>query len=231
MIFNGIEKDYIKVNMGLFRPPTPPIHFNTREKRGGGAVRRNKRFTDMTLTVPITIRTDSHVELLKEDISDWLYHKEPKRLEFKQIPNRYYMAEYEGMELEEKYKYATGEIYFYLSEPYRFGVDKTIDITTTNQTFEVTGQDKTNWYTKAVFGTPSTTYELTGSNGLYVKLNYNFVAGDVLEINYANRSVTLNGIDLAVSIDLRTNWTALPIGYIDLMATQPTTLYYAERFY
>lgn len=29
MIFNGIEKDYIRVIADLFRPPSPPIMFDT----------------------------------------------------------------------------------------------------------------------------------------------------------------------------------------------------------
>lgn len=231
MIFNGIEKGYIKVNMELFRPPTPPIAFYTTERQRGGSRTRKKRFTDMVLPVPVTIKSDRHIEFLKEEISNWLYHEGPKQLIFKQIPNRYYLAEYESMELDERYKYAKGVINFYLAEGYRFGEDKKINLTTTNQTFLITGQIETPWTSRTVFTESASQFTIVGPYGGNITLNYNFIEGDVLEIDYKTRDVYLNGNDLAVAVDLRTEWFELPTGNVTLRASHPTEVAYTERYY
>lgn len=231
MIFNGIEKEFVRVNMEIYRPPTPPIEFYTTERQRGGSRTRKKRFTDMVLPVPVTIRSDRPIESLKEEISNWLYHEDPKQLIFKQIPNRYYLAEYEGMELEERYKYAKGVINFYLAEGYRFGEDKKINLITTNQTFLVTGQASTPWKSRTVFTVPQSQFTIVGPYDGNITLNYNFTEGDVLEIDYQTRDVYLNGNDLAVAVDLRTDWFELPVGNVSLQASHETEVIYTERYY
>lgn len=230
MIFNGVEKDYVKVNMGLFRPPTPPIEFNTTERRRGGSKTRKKRFTDMTLPVPVTIRSDQPIEYLKEEISDWLYHEEPKKLIFKQIPDRYYLAEYESMELNERHKYAKGTIYFYLALGYRFGENKTLNVTSSNQSFNITGQEEAPWQSETVFDDSTSQYKLESNTGKII-LNFDFVSGDVLRIDYKTRSITLNGVNIDVGLSLNSEWFDLNPGYMTLSASDETELTYTERFY
>ncbi|HLQ97915.1 MAG TPA: distal tail protein Dit [Candidatus Dormibacteraeota bacterium] len=240
MIFNGIEKDFIKVNMELFRPPTPPIEFSTSENPSGGSIKRRKRFTDMTLPVPVTIRNDKSIEFLKEEMSDWLYHEEPKPLKFKQIPDRFYLAEYESMELREKYRYAKGVINFYLAQPYRFSEEKSLDLTGEKQNVSIAGQIKTPWKTKTTFDEKTNSYELQfnspGKSDLRdinkIKLNYEFVAGDVLEIDYSKRKVTVNGVDRSnILVILQSNYMELPIGEVEFEASHETELFYHERYY
>ena len=230
MIFNGIEKDYMRVNMELFRPPTPPIEFQTSEMSRGGSRTSRKRFTDMILPVPITIDSDRAIEHLKEEISGWLYHAEPKKLIFKQIPDRYYLAEYESMELNEKYKYAKGVINFYLAEAYRFGKSNTLDLTPTMNIFEIKGQIGTPWTTRTVFTVPQSRFTIEAENGLYVLLNYNFVAGDVLEVGYYKREVKLNGRNLVASVSMSSVWKQLEVGYLNIKSSANSTLRYDERY-
>src|SRR5690554_3041015 len=177
MIFNGIEKDYIRVNIELFRPPTPPIEFYKTPKRSGGSRVRKKRFTDLTLPVPVTVFGRPTVEDIKEDMTDWLVHDVPKKLVFKDKPERYYLAEYESVDLDERKYRAKGHIYFYLQEGYRFGEFKKINITTQSSSYEISGQVETPWKTKTIFSESANRFTLEGSNGLKIILNFNFTAG------------------------------------------------------
>lgn len=230
MIFNGIEKDYVRVNMSLFRPPTPPIEFNTRANRRGGSRTKSKRFTDMILPVPVTMKSDKPIEFLKEDLSDWLYHDEPKKLTFKQIPDRYYLAEYESMELEEKVYFAKGTIYFYLEQGHRYGLDKNINITTSNKSFDIKGQIETPWISQTTFTSDQSEYVLESEMGK-IKLTYDFVRGDVLRINYKEREITVNNRNLDVGLSLNSEWFLLDPGYMTLKASHETEIYYTERYY
>lgn len=230
MIFNGIEKEYIKVTRELFRPPTPPIEFLTRPRRKGGARTKRKRFTDVVLPVPVVIRSETTIEDLKEDMANWLVHDEPKKLIFKDKPNRYYLAEYDSMELDEKIHYAKGVINFYLAEGYRFGEEVTLNLTSSSKSFTVKGQESTPWKSRTRFSVPQSSYTLESNVGK-VLLEYDFIAGDVLEIDYDKRDVRLNGKDLAFSVLLETVWAELPVGEVSLKASQPTELTYSERYY
>lgn len=231
MIFNGIEKDYIKVNMALFRPPTPPIEFKVKEKVQGGSRKIGKRFTDMILPVPITIKSDRPIEFLKEEISNWLYSEEAQKLVFRQIPNRYYLAEYESMQLDEKGRYAKGVINFYLAEAYRYGYDVPIKLPSTFTSYAIKGQTKTPWTSKTIFTSAQSSFVLETDQGGKISLQYNFVVGDTLEIDYDKRKVSLNGNNLAVSILFETVWFLLNPGNVQIRASHPTTLIYTPRFY
>lgn len=230
MIFNGIEKDYVRVNMDLFRPPTPPIEFQTSERRKGGSRTRKKRFTDMVLPVPIVISSDRAIEHLKEELSDWLYHEKPKKLIFKQIPDRYYLAEYDSMELNEKYKYAKGVINFYLAEGYRFGAEKTLNITSDFTNHVITGQVEAPWTSTTKFAVPQSQFTIESNTG-EITLNYEFKAGDVLEISYKSRDIFVSGIDINVGLSLESVWFDLKPGRMQLRASHPTTLKYDERYH
>lgn len=231
MIFNGIEKDYIRVLRELFRPPTPPIEFNVFEKAKGGERVRRKRYGGLELQVPVVIKSPERIEDLKEDLTTWLVHDEPKKLVFKDKPDRYYLAFYKNMELNEYYKMAIGTITFYLPEGYRFGPTNTLKIKTEFNTYVIKGQIKTPWKSKTVFKDSASRYVLEIDNGGRIILNYNFTSGDVLEIDYEKRDVFLNGKDLATAIDIKTEWFELPVGEVQLRASHETELTYIERYY
>lgn len=231
MIFNGIEKDYIHVRRELFRPPTPPIEFNVFEKAKGGERVRRKRYGGMELPVPVVIKSSERIEDLKEDLSTWLVHDEPKKLVFKDKPDRYYLAFYKNMELNEYHKMAKGTITFYLPEGYRFGPTNTLEIKTEFNTYVIKGQVETPWKSKTIFKDSASRYVLEIGNGGEIILNYNFTSGDVLEIDFEKRDVFLNGKDLATAIDIKTEWFELPVGEVQLRASHETELTYTERYY
>lgn len=230
MIFNGIKKDYLRVNMELFRPPTPPIEYQSSQRPNGGERVRKRRFTGLELPVPITIKSNQRIETLKEDMSNWLVHDEAKKLSFLDVPNRYYLAYYQGMELRERPHYAKGTLMFYLPVAYRFGLEKSINVTTTATNHTITGQTETPWTIEVNFTADTTRFEFWAGD-IYLQLNYEFISGDKLVIEYKGRKVTLNGNDLRKSVSMSSNLEELKPGTVSVRASHACTVKYDERYY
>lgn len=230
MIFNDIKKDYLRVNMELFRPPTPPIEYQTSQRPKGGERVRKRRFTGLELPVPITIKSDQRIETLKEDMSNWLVHDEAKKLIFTDTPNRYYLAYYQGMELRELPHYAKGTLMFYLPVAYRFGLGQSINVTTIATNHTITGLTETPWTIEVNFTADTNRFELWAGD-IYLQLNYEFIAGDKLVIEYTGRKVTLNGNDLRKSVSMSSNFAELEPGFVEFRASHACTVKYDERYY
>lgn len=221
MIFNGIEKDYITVLRGRDRP-----FFESEDGR--------------KITVPIYIRHDGfpHYQKLKEEIAYWLKHDEPKSLEFKDDDDRMYWAKVESIEQGDEYNFsADATIEFECDSKYSH--KRTLTITDT-LTSNIDGHKSTPWETKTTFTANKTSYELqfnapnkTDLRSIgKIKLNYNFVTGDVLEIDYSKRKVTVNGVDRTnILVILQSNFMELPIGEVEFTASHKTEFYYHERYY
>lgn len=231
MIFNGIEKDYLKVLRGLFRPPTPPIEFDDKG--------RKKRFTDSILPVPVEIKHSGNIEFVKQDLAVWLYHKKPKELIFKQIPDRLYFAEYESMNLNEKGDFATGVINFYLKDAFRYSLEKEITFST-KTTKMILGNLPTHWRAETTFTASQTGYELQfnslGKTVLKdickIVIPREFVLGDKLVIDYKTRRILLNGENVTESLSiLQSNFKELPQGNVELFAKRETKIFYNEKYY
>lgn len=117
--------------------------------------------------------------------------------------------------------------------PGSYKLKKTHDlaIQTSYVQFKISGQCKTTWTSKTTFTAPATQFTLETNKGQKIILNYNFITGDVLEIDYKKRKITLNNNNLAVAISLSTVWFELEPGQVQIKASHPTTLTYTERFY
>lgn len=231
MRFNGETRDYLRVNLGLFRPPTPPIDFTVRPLRRGGARTRRKRFTDMTLPVPVTIRSKMDLEEVKRDIAKWLYHPEPQKLEFEHHPGTYYLAEYESLELTEKHKYAKGTINFYLGEAYRFGADKKVELSAgSGQVQEIIGDIEVPWVSTTTFTKATSQYTLSCELG-YIEINFPFSTGDTLKLGYNKREVLLNGSPLGQGLSLLSEWFMLEPGELTFQASASTSIEYTARHF
>jgi predicted phage tail component-like protein len=229
MRFNGIKKDYLRVNMELFRPPSPPIEYQGRPMTRGGERVTKRRFTGLELPVPVTIKSEQRTESLMRDISDWLIHDEPKRLEFSDS-DKYYLAHYQGMDLRNVNPwYAKGTILFYLPVAYRFGQDESINVTTTNY-HTITGQVETPWQLEVTFSAATNRFEFWAGD-IYLQLNYNFIVGDRLTIRYTGREVWLRDRDLRPAVSMSSHFDELPVGEIGMSASHPCTLKYTERYY
>lgn len=221
MIFNGIEKSYITVLRDRSRP-----FFATDGER--------------IITVPVYIEHNGFPDYqkIKEDMAYWLKHDEPKPLEFKDDSDRLYYAEVTDIVQGDEYsRSAVAEIVFVCGSKY--SLERTISVNLTASRL-IEGHKSTPWKSKTVFSTAETNYEIQfnspGKTELReinkIKLNYEFVAGDVLEIDYSRRSVSLNGNDITNTVSiLQSNFMELPIGDVEFEASHETEVYYNERFY
>lgn len=111
-----------------------------------------------------------------------------------------------------------------------FGLEKTITLTTSNQTHQITGQAETPWSLEITFTTNTNRFEAWfGDN--YLQLNHTFVAGDKLLIDYVGRKVLLNGNDMRRTVSMSSNFAELDVGNVVVRATHSAVLKYDERYY
>lgn len=130
MIFNGIEKEYLTILRGRNRPAWAPVERELISVVGqsGAHLSHNKRQV-RTLEVPIFLMADSFSDLqkLKEDLAEWLIHDEPKKLIFKDEPDRVYYALVSGdLNLEELIRWGSGTITFICPDPFKYSSEETI---------------------------------------------------------------------------------------------------------
>ncbi|WP_088033542.1 phage distal tail protein [Evansella clarkii] len=116
-------------------------------------------------------------------------------------------------------------------DPNIYGETNEMNLTTAFSSYEIKGQKKTQWSSRTVFSAAASQFVLENNTGGRILLKYNFIAGDVLEIDYKRRKITRNGEDLAVALSMSSNWFELQPGNVQLKASQATTLTYTERYY
>lgn len=231
MTFNGIRKPFVTVSEKK-RPYWAPLNRNIHTTRSGHT--RLLSTEKETLVIPVTLFVDgdSKEDLLRkaEEIGSWLITKEAKKLTFDDQQNRHYAAVLNGgVDVEEIVSFSRCSIEFACL--YKMGAEHTLPIITSNQIFTIGGQESTPWTSRTRFTVPQSSFSLETSKGGKVILNYGFIAGDVLEIDYDKRDVRLNGKDLAVSIAFETVWKELGPGAVQIKASHPTELMYSERYY
>lgn len=221
MIFNGIEKEYVTVLRDRKRP------FFEKD---------NERVVE----VPVLIkhRGFSHYQKLKEDIAEWLVHEEEKELIFKDDDDRCYFAKVDEITEGDEYQnMAFATITFICHSKYSLERNILIDTTITEN---INGHESTSWKTKTKFTANQSGYELQFNSPdksdlrdiCKIKLNYEFIRGDVLEVDYSKRKITVNGVDRSnILVILQSNYTELPVGDVEFSVSEETELYYHERYY
>ncbi len=162
-----------------------------------------------------------------------------KVLEFTDEDAFFYSTVYEGDEIDEDSNDVISSLVFFCSDPNKYKPEKTITIDDT-ATETIGGHKPTAWKTKTTFEENQSGYELQfnspGKSDLRdickIKLNYEFVRGDVLEIDYNKRKVTVNGVDRSnILVILQSNYMELPVGEVEFEAGHDTELFYSERYY
>src|SRR5699024_4628245 len=222
MIFNGIEKEYVAV---------------LRDRKRPFCEKDNERIVE----VPILIKHNgfSDYQKLKEDTAEWLIHEKAKELIFKDDDDRRYFAKVDDIVENEDYHTMSFATVTFICHS-KYSLEKTISIKPTSRNETIKGHKSTSWKTKTKFTKNQKGYELQFnspdktnlSDMCIIKLNDDFIEGDILEIDYSKRKITLNGIDRSnILIMLQSNYTELPIGTVELKANHETELFYSERYY
>lgn len=195
---------------------------------------REKRYTYDVREITVKYKlTDRSNEGFRERFNrlNGLLLGSKKRLQFTD-EDAYFLATLQsGDTPEEDSNDIVGTLVFICTNPAKNRNEQTLNITTTTQAFTIGGMESTPWISQTRFTAPQSSFRLETDNGGKIILHYDFIGGDVLEINYETRNVFLNGKDLAVSIALETEWFELNPGLVSLRASHETALNYAERFY
>ncbi len=156
-----------------------------------------------------------------------------KKLEFTD-EDAYFLATLQsGDTPEEDSNNIVGTLLFICTDPAKNMNKQTLNIGTDFSSYVVGGHDSTPWKSYTKFSVPQEKFVIETNKGGKIILNYDFIAGDELTIDAEKRDVFLNGKDLATAVDIKSEWNKgeLPIGEVRIKASQPTGLYYHERYY
>lgn len=115
-------------------------------------------------------------------------------------------------------------------DPYVYSLEKTINVVESEAPYTIGGLEPTEWKAKSVFTTSKNSYVLRSEDGRLV-INYDFKANDILEIDYKERLLLLNGNVIDVGLSLESIWFELNSGMNKLSATNKTEIYFSERHY
>lgn len=235
MKFNDTEKPYIDVLRGRTRPFFAPLN---RDKKFDSPLVRTDR-GNRVVDVPIYIKYNNikHFRMLTEDLAEWLVHDEPKELIFKDEPDRLYYALVDDT-MNEDFLYNVGtESTIRFICGYKYSLEKQLEATGTHN---IQGHKSTFWRTRTEFTEPASKFTLQfnapGKKNLReinkIVVNFNFVEGDILEIDFLKRKITVNGNDISNTLSIiNSNYMELPIGDVRFNASEETNIFYNERYY
>jgi predicted phage tail component-like protein len=230
LTFNNDRKSFVKV-LKRGRPYWAPRNVEIVTNNNKHRIKKIEK-EPLPLPVTIAIEGDSRNDLSDkaEEVAAWLNTDEEKPLTFDDNPNRSYWAVLDGsVDVEEIVTFSTASLEFI--GLYKTGSkQQTITLNTTAKYYPITGQESTPWHARTTFKKSAKQFYIKGSYGRNVTLNYDFIEGDVLDIDYDKRRVKLNGKDIAVSVSLMTQWFELPPGNVNLYASHETELTYYERY-
>lgn len=233
MIVDNEELKEVEVLYTFARSPFP-MEYETRSRKQGGARLNYKR--GMSEEIPIDvkfIREDSSVswEDVLSKVAGVLLGKEEKKISFKHDSEKYFLAHVMSIEIEEEYEYAaTGYITIFSEHPCMFGDEITLSATDEEQSFKIQGQQDTSWTSRTVMQEDSDKYSIKSSDQ-FLDIFFDFVRGDVIEIDYNTRRITLNGKNIDVGLSLESDWFILSPGYVNLVCSDTTDIIYTPRYY
>lgn len=115
-------------------------------------------------------------------------------------------------------------------DPYVYSLEKTINVVESETPYSIGGLEPTEWKAKSVFTAATDSYVLNSEDGRLV-INYDFKVNDILEIDYKERLLLLNGYVIDVGLSLESIWFELKSGLNKLSATNKTEIYFSERHY
>jgi predicted phage tail component-like protein len=134
---NGVDiPSFVKVNKVKFSV-LPPIENNLLKVRGkAGLYNLGQDVGKRTISAEITIIADqiNGVMSASRELAEWLYHKEPVKLEIADEPDKYYLVLPDGnTEIDEIVNIGKGELTFVCTEPFAFGTTHEITFTPTSE--------------------------------------------------------------------------------------------------
>ncbi|MDA1477263.1 phage tail family protein [Bacillus sp. CLL-7-23] len=239
--FNGISKDFVHVTIETERPIWAPVEREIVEIPGRqGAYLRRTKTKPRILAVNIVIKGVSDLQKAKEEIADWLITDEPEALIFPDEPDRTYYGMIDGEgQLAELFKFGKATVNFICPDPYKYGLEHSFEIGNPPDPIghvQSAGSAPTYPIVECTFAEPADQYEIQLLNDdesvkAFVLLNFDFIAGDQLILDFANRSATLNGEDKKTAYHHTSDFFKIPPKRDTLIrVTQPSTIRFTDKY-
>ena len=231
MTFNGIRKPHIYLLEGRQKAPFAPISRNITSTRKSHRLKDSKHEL-LPISQPIGYIASDDVRALeiKDELAEWLITKDVAPLQFDDEPGRTYWAVVQNSidDLSRLAYTRQGTIQFLCF--YTTGATKSIEVTTTTAIHTVTGLTETPWTIEVNFTVDTSRFEFWAGD-IYLQLNYEFVEGDKLTINYTGREVWLRDIDLRKAVSISSRFEELKPGTVSVRTSHAAKLIYDERYY
>lgn len=229
MEFNGVRNDMFIVDVNA-REKSP---FQPRALEFSRLRLRKTEKELLEISQPVTFKAFDNQEKVNKikQLGDWLISDGWGSLSFDDEPGRYYSAIFNGADSPERIGNSpmwTVNLHFIANAT--LGETKQISVTTTDSEHTITGQESTPWSIEVLFKENTSRFEAWFSDN-YLQLNYDFVEGDRLTINYTGREVWLRDVDLRKAVSMTSNFAELKPGMVSMRASHPCTLKYTERYY
>ena len=231
MTFNGIRKPHIYLLEGRQKAPFAPISRNITSTRKSHRLKDSKHEL-LPISQPIGYIASDDVRALeiKDELAEWLITKDVAPLQFDDEPGRTYWALVQN-NIDDLSRIAytrQGTIQFLCF--YTTGKAQSINVTTTAANHSISGQAETPWTVEVNFTANTSRFEFWAGD-IYLQLNYEFIAGDKLVIEYTGRKVWLNGNDLRKSVSMSSHFEELKPELVEFRASHAAELKYDERYY
>ncbi|NPC91226.1 phage tail family protein [Bacillus sp. WMMC1349] len=239
--FNGISKDFVHATIETERPIWAPVEKEMIEIPGRpGAYLRRTKTKPRILAVNLLIKGVDDLQKAKEEIADWLITDEPEALIFPDEPDRTYYGMIDGEgQLTELFKFGKGTINFICPDPYKHGSEHFFDIGSLSDPIghvQSAGTIPIYPIVECTFTEAVDKYEVQLLNDdasvkAFVLLNFDFIAGDQLILDFANRSAALNGEDKKTAYHHTSDFFKIPPKRNTLIkVTQPSTIRFTDKY-
>lgn len=234
MIFNDMDfGDYIKVEK-VRDPLLPPVLNLSRELPGknGSLYKRNKlEPKNIEVEIRLIEKNRSKVKEKARTVSRLLYTKEPKKLRFKEEPDKYYLAILDSSTDLERFLFTGFSILTFVAlDPIAYGNTKQINLST-NTIFHNTATANT----RAVITIPVTTNLdhiriVNQTTGEFVHIDHSFISGDIVVIDFVDEYITKNGYSIMKDLHLESDFFDIGVGENRLTSNVEGTIKYTERW-
>lgn len=195
-LFDGKSKPYLFVLKGSERHPWAPVERTYTEipNRPGALLGKKRKTKPRPFPIPVFLKSENIRDLqkVKEDLAAWLIHDDPKPLIPDDEPDRVYYAVVDGsFDPEDIVRWSRGTIPFICPDPYKYGAEKPITLGASPINNE--GTAETPPIINVTFTAAASEFTITHQeSGGFVRVIWNFVAGDKLVIDLSKRKVIIN---------------------------------------
>lgn len=225
--------------VGVNRPIAPTINNKLKESGSSdGVYDFGKKMSSKIITVRLVVSgVDlAGVQTTLQTLADMLITDTACKLQFDDMPNKYYMARVTNIGVpSQEYLVTEVNVEFTCAYPYLLGNAKQVTLAGDTGAITVSGALGC-MPTITVSFKASASYLQINNGSQYIKINRSFVNGDAVTINCGTGAVLLNGARIAQYLDWQNStFFSLDVGTNNLSVTpvnvSTTTINYNERWY